>query len=248
MERGGTGVDLARARIEAKKLFDSGWIGRGAHGTGAALSGRMKNTQRTRLVENHLPLVRHLAARMIHRVRPYVEKDDLIAIGTEALLRAAERFDPSRGVSFGTFAYLRVRGAMCESIGAVGPLSRGMMRRRRGRPERRVLPAVLQFDETEPPRTGAALRDLCEALTSAIDASRLTPRLGVALGALDDRDRQLILRHYFAGDTLDEIGRDMGHSRSWASRIHTRALARLRAALEPAGRAAAIPSVSCASL
>ena len=207
----------------------------------AALSGRMKNTLRTRLVENHLPLVRHLAARMIHRLRPYVEVDDLVAVGTEALLRAAERFDPDRGVSFGTFAYLRVRGAMCESIGAVGPLSRGMMRRRRGRPERRVLPAVFQFDETEP-RSGAAIRELCETMTSAIDASRLTPRLGLALVALDERDRQLILRHYYRGDTLDEIGRDMGHTRSWASRQHSRALARLRAALEP--RAAA----SCASV
>jgi RNA polymerase sigma factor for flagellar operon FliA len=185
------------------------------------------------MVESHLPLVRHLAARMAHGARPYLEMDDLINIGTEALLRAAERYDPKRGVSFGTFAYLRVRGAMCEGIGVVAPLTRGLVRRRRGRPERRAHPIVLRFDE----------RDMCpglagwageEELTSALDAARLTPRLKEALGALEKRDRQLILRHYFRGDTLHVIGRDMGRSRSWACRVHSRALARLRAALEPA--------------
>jgi len=169
---------------------------------------------------------------MFHGARLYLEMDDLINIGTEALLRAAERYDPGRGVAFGTFAYLRVRGAMCEGIGVVAPLTRGLVRRRRGRPERRVRPTVLRFDE----------RNLCEGLTSwardedmtrALDTARLAPRLTVALGALEERDRQLIVRHYFSGDTLRVIGRDMGRSRSWACRVHSRALVRLRAALEP---------------
>jgi RNA polymerase sigma factor for flagellar operon FliA len=192
----------------------------------------MKGTQRTRFVEGHLPLVRHLAARMIQRARPYLEMDDLIAIGTEALLRAFERFDPRRGVSFGTFAYLRVRGAMCEGIGVVGPVSRGVIRRRKGRPERRALPILFRLDDNNVGPTPRPA-DLEEELAVAIDAARLGPRLRGALDTLDERGRQIILRHYFGGDTLNDIGRDMGHSRSWASRMHARALARLRAALYP---------------
>jgi RNA polymerase sigma factor for flagellar operon FliA len=192
----------------------------------------MTPPERARFVEAHLPLVRHLAARMIRRAHPYLEMDDLIAIGAEALLRAAERYDASRGVPFGTFAYLRVRGAMCEGIGVVGPLTRGVMRRRHGRPERR-LPRVIRFDDRHvgPIVAGAQIE---EEMASAIDAARLAPRLTDALELLDDRDRQIILRHYFGGDTLNDIGRDMGRSRSWASRVHSRALGRLRAALEPA--------------
>jgi len=192
----------------------------------------MRRTQRSRLVESHLPLVRHIAARMINRAHPYLEMDDLVAVGVEALLRAAERFDPDRGVAFGTFAYLRVRGAMCESIGVVGPFTRGMVRRRQGRPERRP-PSVFRFDER---RVGAAqsCSEVEEEVTSAVDAAILGPRLTRALDALDQRDRQIILRHYFSGDTLHDIGRDLGRSRSWACRVHMRALARLRAALEPA--------------
>ena len=193
----------------------------------------MSRTQSSRLVESHLPLVRHVAARMIHRAHPYLEMDDLIAVGVEALLHAAARFDPGRGVAFGTFAYLRVRGAMCESIGVVGPLTRGMVRRRPGRPERRTRPSVFRFDER---RIGAAqsFSDVEEEVTNAVDAAILGPRLSRALDALDQRDRQIILRHYFGGDTLHDIGRDLGRSRSWACRVHARALARLRDALEPA--------------
>lgn len=191
----------------------------------------MANLARTRLVEAHLPLVRHLAARMIHRARPYLEMDDLVAIGTEALLRAAARFDPDRGVAFGSFAYLRVRGAMCEGIGVVGPVSRGVARRRRGRPERRALPTLLPIDDRQQV-SSTTPNELGEEMNLAIDAKRIAPRLGVALDTLDDRDRQILFRHYFSGDTLRDIGSDMGHSRSWASRVHARALTRLRAALD----------------
>ncbi len=197
------------------------------------MTGAMTRTNRSRLVESHLPLVRHLASRMSVRARPYLELDDLVAVGVEALLRAAQRFDPERGVPFGTFAYLRVRGAMCESIGAVAPLTRGVVRRRQGRPERRPLPSVFRFDDERPAQCPNG-RELGEQLTGAIDAARLTPRLMRALDTLGPRDRQLILRHYFGGDTLNEIGRELNRSRSWASRVHSRALARLRAALEPA--------------
>ncbi|HUS65294.1 MAG TPA: sigma factor, partial [Kofleriaceae bacterium] len=69
----------------------------------------MTHTARTQLVENNLPLVRHIANRMRRRAAPYLEVDDLIAIGTEALLLASSRYDAGRAVSFGSFAYLRVR-------------------------------------------------------------------------------------------------------------------------------------------
>lgn len=199
----------------------------------------MGNLARTRLVEAHLPLVRHLAARMIHRARPYLEMDDLVAIGAEALLRAAARFDPDRGVAFGSFAYLRVRGAMCEGIGVVGPVSRGVARRRRGRPERRALPVLLPIDDHQP-AVGTSPKELGEEMTLAIDATRIGPRLGPALDTLEDRDRQILLRHYFGGDTLRDIGCDMGHSRSWASRVHARALTRLRTVLDAMAGAAQI--------
>jgi RNA polymerase sigma factor for flagellar operon FliA len=189
--------------------------------------------ERTRLVQEFLPLVRRLAGRMVLLARPYLETDDLVSIGVEALLRASVRYDPGRGVQFGTFAYLRVRGAMLEGIGAVGPFSRGLVRRRAGRAEPRMPPRMRRFDELQPEAAGE--RDTTEdQIALAIDAARLRPHLRAAVASLDEPCRQIILRHYCSGDSLLEIGQTMGRSRSWASRAHSTALARLRAALEPA--------------
>jgi RNA polymerase sigma factor FliA len=183
-----------------------------------------------RLVEIHLPLVRRLAARMLARARPYLELDDLVAIGVEAVLRAARRYDEARGVPFATFVYLRVRGAMMEGIGSVGPLSRGAVRRRRDRREPQGRLSVQRFDERR--GHGGTRRAVHDQVVFFIEAARIAPHLVRALAELDERDRNVIERHYFGGDSLCEIGSAMGHSRSWASRIHTDALARLRAALD----------------
>ena len=72
--------------------------------------------ERTRLVEGHLELA-HKAARMIFpRVRQYIELDELVALGNTGLAEAASRFDPSRGVPFGAFAWYRVQGAIVDGL------------------------------------------------------------------------------------------------------------------------------------
>ncbi|HKE18006.1 MAG TPA: sigma-70 family RNA polymerase sigma factor [Kofleriaceae bacterium] len=202
--------------------------------------------ERAALVEQHLTLVRHLAGRMVAAAFPYLEVEDLVAVGVEALLRASSRYDHGRGVPFATFAYPRVRGAMWESIGAVGPFSRGISRRRAGRPAQRASPLLRGLDELHGDPLAACI-DAADRIHLAIDTARLCPQLREAVDALDERDRQIIERHYFAGESLLEIGRDMGRSRSWASRAHSCALARLRAALEPAALHPARPAMATAA-
>ncbi|MDP9460302.1 MAG: sigma-70 family RNA polymerase sigma factor, partial [Actinomycetota bacterium] len=53
------------------------------------------------LVEEHLPLVRHFARRFSNRGEPF---DDLLQVGTLGLIAAIDRFDPTRGVEFLSFA------------------------------------------------------------------------------------------------------------------------------------------------
>ena len=183
----------------------------------------------TALVTENLPLVRALARRMAPTAHPFLELGDLVAIGTEALLVASRRFDRSRNVAFGSFAYQRVRGAMVEGLGAAGPHSRGRRRRRAGRPERAPLPVPCQYDDRR--HAAAGRRELAAALAERIDGQRMAARLQAALAALDERERALVRRHYFEGEPLRTVGRDLGISRAWASRLHARALARLREAL-----------------
>lgn len=48
-----------------------------------------------------------------------------------------------------------------------------------------------------------------------------------ALAELTDQERALVEGHYFNGQRFDHVAAELGLSKSWASRIHTRAIARL---------------------
>ena len=56
---------------------------------------------RDALVEQHLPLVEHLARRFRNRGEPY---DDLVQVATIGLIKSVDRFDSERGVEFSTYA------------------------------------------------------------------------------------------------------------------------------------------------
>jgi RNA polymerase sigma factor for flagellar operon FliA len=47
---------------------------------------------------------------------PNIEINDLINAGVLGLMDAIEKFEPSRGVKFKTYAELRIRGAMIDSL------------------------------------------------------------------------------------------------------------------------------------
>lgn len=49
-------------------------------------------------------------------------------------------------------------------------------------------------------------------------------KLRRAVEALDESERTLLLGHYFEDKTLEEAGKAMGLSKSWASRLHARAI------------------------
>jgi RNA polymerase sigma factor for flagellar operon FliA len=47
------------------------------------------------------------------------------------------------------------------------------------------------------------------------------------IGALPTEEAELVRRHYLEGERFDVVARDLGLSKSWASRLHTRAIGRL---------------------
>lgn len=62
---------------------------------------------------------------------------------------------------------------------------------------------------------------------------RQAAALRAALDRLPERERQLLHAHYVDGLTLLDAGAAMGLSKSWASRLHARAVDHLRAIMAP---------------
>ena len=66
----------------------------------------------------------------------------------------------------------------------------------------------------------------------AVEAHRMSVRVRQAVSALPDKERRLMELYYFADKNLEEAGAELGLSKSWACRLHARAVELLRAALE----------------
>ncbi|MFQ5718814.1 MAG: sigma-70 family RNA polymerase sigma factor [Acidobacteriota bacterium] len=72
--------------------------------------------ERETFLAEYAPLVRYIAARLAARLPRETSVDDLIGDGLVGLLEAVQRFDPSKGVQFSTFAEMRIRGAMLDGL------------------------------------------------------------------------------------------------------------------------------------
>jgi RNA polymerase sigma factor for flagellar operon FliA len=72
--------------------------------------------EREHLILEHLPQIKYIAQRIAVKLPPQVELNDLISAGVLGLLDAIEKFDPSREVKFKTYAELRIKGAILDSL------------------------------------------------------------------------------------------------------------------------------------
>jgi RNA polymerase sigma factor for flagellar operon FliA len=198
------------------------------------------------------------------RVRDHVEFDELVALGNAGLAEAAQRFDPSRGVPFGAFAWYRVQGAVLDGMRQMTQLPKrvwaGLVALRAASEylEHRIEREAGAAKTGASPPTGAdalaavksamsAIRTMyvtsLDAMTEEvsadsqsapdrIDAQRIAAKLRDALGALPERERALMTKHYWEGKTLLEAGAELGISKSWASRLHAQAVDRIRALVD----------------
>jgi len=224
------------------------------------------------LIEKHLPLVQAIARKLKKTLSATIDFEDLVGYGSKGLVEAAERFNPAQGVTFGTFAYYRIRGAMFDGLRTMGWYSRADYARYRAEERsNELLRARAERDAAErdaanrqpgaAPAGGAAevlagIGEISEILAevatvhitsldaaarvsddrlpspdATIDSGRLGVRLRAAIQRLPDRERQLMDLYYYGSRNLEEAGADLGLSKSWACRLHARAIQLLRDAL-----------------
>lgn len=71
---------------------------------------------REKLILEYAHLIKYIAGRLNIYFGSNVEYDDLIGFGVFGLIDAIDKFDLSKGVKFETYASLRIRGAIIDSI------------------------------------------------------------------------------------------------------------------------------------
>lgn len=141
------------------------------------------------MVLRHMPQVRILARRIAAKLPHHVELADLISAGVLGLIDAIRRYDPTREASLATFAQLRIRGAILDSLRADDWGSRALRRMAR--------------------RIEAARQALGAALGRAPGETELAADLGLTLADLQEqltRIHGLQLANFVAPEEDDERG------------------------------------------
>lgn len=188
---------------------------------------------RDAIVEAHMPMVLRIAKRVHRRTNGQADIDELVGWGITGLLEAMDRYVEGGNATLATFAYYRVRGAMLDGIGKIAPLSRKSYRQAAAAGDLHAIYAAdIDPDEivdnraNSNPEECTARNEVNEVLRAAIDK-------------LPAQQRTLVMDHYFGNATLQQSGRSLGISKSWASRAHASALETLRLQLEHSAAIAA---------
>lgn len=117
----------------------------------AHVAGGLDESQREKLLFDHLPQVQYIARRIHDRLPPQVLLEDLVHAGILGLMDAVRKYDPSKNVQLKHYAEFRIRGAILDSLRQIDWSPRTLRRQAR-RMEQAILDckAKLGRDPSEP--------------------------------------------------------------------------------------------------
>jgi RNA polymerase sigma factor for flagellar operon FliA len=214
-----------------------------------------KLADRNKLVEQYLPFANYIVRKVSKTISSSVDYEDLLSYAKVGLIEAAERFDPRYKVDFKTFAFYRIRGAVYDGLRTTGWLSRSqfaryqfeeganqylrnLVDRKAGTGEQAAGNVdeiydtifnlasiyIISMDAAE----GLQIKDQkAEDAERSFELGQAKEKVKEVIDRLPEKERELIRLYYYKGMTLDEAGAKLGLSKSWASRIHARALERM---------------------
>jgi len=213
--------------------------------------------ERNQLIEQYLPYVRSIAGKIMKTLSAHIDFNDLVRHGEVGLIEAADRFDPKMGVNFKTFAYYRIRGAIYDGLREMGWLSRSQYAKQKfqeaaGNFLSSAMSPIDGMPQSPVVEELEAVADIVGGLVpiyitslEAADVLQIEDERGVsasdelelgesrravqeAISELPEQEKEIIHLYYFQDLTLQEVSERLGLSKSWASRLHSRAVQHLQ--------------------
>ena len=185
-----------------------------------------------------MPWARTIAASVSRRLRPgTLEWADHVQNASIGLMEAMSRFDAGRGIEFTAFARSRVRGAVFNGIREWYRLDTG----RGGDHSVERMESISAGDDGDPLDgfidtvvglgVGLLLESSSMSPDLASDSGEQFSIIHDALLDLPERQRDILISHYFMQMQFQEIASKLGVTKGRVSQLHKDAISRLRIGL-----------------
>lgn len=164
------------------------------------------------LVEKYIPLANKLAFDKKKTLPKFIDIEELQSAAYLGLTEAANRFDESRGISFSTFAYPRILGAIVDSLRQMGW-------------GKRTDPKQAYSLNTPLGETGdVSFQDML----SSPEEHNMDEMFEVISHGFNEQAEQ-VLRYYFIDEcSMKEVGKKFGVSESRISQLITQYKTQIR--------------------
>lgn len=179
----------------------------------------------SRMVQENFGLVGSLVSRTMRlfpRLPSGYDREDLHSIGNVGLLRAAQTYDPGRGVAFSTYAYKCIEYAIA-----------GELKRATDRQIDCISLSLLLCEDDNPLEDQIADPNMDAAVAAFNSCER--DMLESAMEGLPEQQVKVIRSIYFDGDSVSQIAQRWRLSTQAVQNIHLRALKALRLRLKRLG-------------
>ncbi|MBQ3202843.1 MAG: RNA polymerase sporulation sigma factor SigK [Clostridia bacterium] len=181
---------------------------------------------RQRLIEHNLRLVAHIIKKHYANAR---DQEDLVSIGTIGLIKAVDTFDGSKGSRLATYAARCIENEILMHFRANKKTERDVS-----------LSDPIDADSEGHPLTLMDVLAQEDTISEDLERRMALLRLGDYIQeCLEPRERQIIALRYGLGCaalTQWQVAEQLGISRSYVSRLETRALDKLRRRYEQGDR------------
>ncbi len=173
---------------------------------------------RQKLIEHNLRLVAHIIKKYYANAQ---NQEDLVSIGTIGLIKAVDTFDETKGSRLGTYAARCIENEILMHFRAVKKTAQDVS-----------LSEPIDTDGEGRPLTLIDVLAQEDTIVDDLDRKVNTEKLGRYIReSLDAREREIIVLRYGLGGqplTQWQVAERLDISRSYVSRLETKALKKLR--------------------